>query len=189
MDTASEEQSFTELYRTHYAAIDAYVRRRIAPDQVRDQVAEVFLVAWRRFGQVPPEDPLPWLYGVARRTLANARRADQRYVRLTELLETQRSDAAADHADAVVEQMSLAAAIDQLGAKDREVLGLAFWENLRHDEAAKVLGCTRATFQVRLHRARKRLRRAVAVVSAHRASAEGGPLSSAQQVNWGGADA
>ena len=35
-----------------------------------DVIADVFLVAWRRLEEVPA-DPLPWLLGVARRTLAN----------------------------------------------------------------------------------------------------------------------
>jgi RNA polymerase sigma-70 factor (ECF subfamily) len=33
-------------------------------------VGDVFLVVWRRLEEVP-EDPLPWLLGVARRALAN----------------------------------------------------------------------------------------------------------------------
>ena len=37
----------------------------------------MFLTAWRRFDRVP-DDALPWLLGVARRVLANARRSAAR---------------------------------------------------------------------------------------------------------------
>ena len=40
-------------------------------------MAETFLVAWRRLDDVPA-DALPWLYGVARRVLANQRRSADR---------------------------------------------------------------------------------------------------------------
>lgn len=44
------------------------------PKDAADAVAETFLVAWRRLPEVPSgEEARPWLYGVARRTLANQR--------------------------------------------------------------------------------------------------------------------
>ncbi|MFC9249497.1 RNA polymerase sigma factor [Streptomyces sp. NPDC057136] len=76
MDSMIEEQ-FTAMYRDHRVAVERYVLRWAQPDDVGDVLAEVFLTAWRRLEQVPAE-PLPWLYGVARRVLANDRRAAQR---------------------------------------------------------------------------------------------------------------
>jgi RNA polymerase sigma-70 factor (ECF subfamily) len=43
-------------------------------DERFEGLAETFLVAWRRLDDVP-DDPLPWLYRVARRVLANQRRS------------------------------------------------------------------------------------------------------------------
>ncbi|MFP8903339.1 RNA polymerase sigma factor [Streptomyces atacamensis] len=73
MESTIEEQ-LTVLYRGHREAVERYVLRRAGPEEVGDVLAEVFLVAWRRFDRIPA-DPLPWLYGVARRALANDRRA------------------------------------------------------------------------------------------------------------------
>jgi len=42
---------------------------------------------------------------------------------------------------------------------DREVLLLVGWEQLSLRDAAAAFGCSETTFRVRLHRARKRLRR------------------------------
>ncbi|MGC5006711.1 hypothetical protein [Streptomyces sp. NBC_00353] len=58
METASDEQRFTELYRRHYSAVDADVRRRIHGDRVADVVAEAFLLAWRRFAALPESKAL-----------------------------------------------------------------------------------------------------------------------------------
>ena len=64
---------FERIYAEHYEAVRAYVRRRAPDAVVDDAVADTFLVCLRRIDQVPAE-PLPWLYAVARKTLANERR-------------------------------------------------------------------------------------------------------------------
>ena len=66
-------QRFEQIYAEHADAISAYVRRRAPEDVVDDVVSDVFLVCWRRLDDVP-EKALPWLYAVARKTLANERR-------------------------------------------------------------------------------------------------------------------
>jgi RNA polymerase sigma-70 factor (ECF subfamily) len=54
---------------------------------------------------------------------------------------------------------SVAAAFNRLGPADREVLSLVAWEGLKPREAAPVLGMSAALFSVRLHRAKRRLRK------------------------------
>ena len=77
---------FDALFDQHYAAVRAYVARRSSTAGVVDDVlSETFLVAWRRIDSVPT-DGLPWLLGVARRVLANQRRAEARRGALVQLL-------------------------------------------------------------------------------------------------------
>jgi RNA polymerase sigma-70 factor (ECF subfamily) len=66
-------QRFEQIYAEHREAVRAYVRRRAPEGLVDDVVSDVFVVCLRRIDDVPA-DPLPWLYGVARKTLANERR-------------------------------------------------------------------------------------------------------------------
>jgi RNA polymerase sigma-70 factor (ECF subfamily) len=73
----TRNEGFESLFRDHYAAVRGYALRRAPRDMAPDVVAETFLVAWRRLDDVPA-DALPWLYGVARRVLANARRSADR---------------------------------------------------------------------------------------------------------------
>jgi len=63
-------QRAEQIYLEHGDAVRAYVRRRVPEELVDDAVADVFVVCVRRIDDVPG-DPLPWLYGVARKTLAN----------------------------------------------------------------------------------------------------------------------
>ena len=144
-------QRFERIYAEHVGAVRAYVRRRAPESLVEDVVADVFVVCLRRIDDVP-RSPLPWLYGVARKTLANERR--------------KRSHVSALTADVAVEpppagDASLAAAFATLSDADREVLRLVAWEGLSTREAARVLDCSPVAARVRFHRAKTRLRAAL----------------------------
>ncbi|WP_232234153.1 RNA polymerase sigma factor [Micromonospora chokoriensis] len=153
------EEQFTELYRRHHGDVWRYVARRVIGSDVGDVVAEVFLVAWRRLADVPSASVLPWLYGVARLVLANEARGRRRWreLALRVAAEPDRS-VVYDHADEVISQHDVAIAFAQVSGADQEILRLVAWERLTPAEAAVVLGCSRATFAMRLMRARRRLR-------------------------------
>src|SRR3972149_6421473 len=77
------EESFRRVFSRHYGAVYAYAARRVGWDDAPDSTSEVFTVAWRKFRSVPAEpDTLPWLYGVARRVVANHLRSQRRRDRL-----------------------------------------------------------------------------------------------------------
>jgi RNA polymerase sigma-70 factor (ECF subfamily) len=141
-------ERFERIYSEHRAALTAYVRRRAPEALVEDTVSETFLVCWRKLDSVP-EEPLPWLYAVARKTLANTRR------KLAH--EAAREPAAPFVEPAPVGDSALAAAFAQLSDGDREVLRLVAWEGLQLRQAAAVLGCSPAACRVRYHRAKRRL--------------------------------
>jgi hypothetical protein len=69
--------AFEELFSAHYWAVRGYVLRRGPSASAEDVVAETFLIAWRRLDSLG-DDPLPWLFGVARRVMANQQRAEHR---------------------------------------------------------------------------------------------------------------
>jgi RNA polymerase sigma-70 factor (ECF subfamily) len=155
----SADADFDALFRAHVGAVHAYALRRSEPAMAEDVVADTFLVCWRRLDRVPDE-PLPWLYGVARRCLANRMRAERRQ------RERQRSARAlaVDVPPGTVEVFEQRArsrevlvALAQLPPREREALQLCAWEGLRPSDAALAAGCSGATFRVRLHRARRRM--------------------------------
>jgi RNA polymerase sigma-70 factor (ECF subfamily) len=157
-------ERFSDLYRAQYAAVLRYASRRTDPETARDVVADTFLVAWRRMGKVPadPSHAGPWLFGVARLVLANAERSRRRAGRVTARLGQQRlADHAPDTAGVVTERAILERALAGLSSSDQEALKLIGWEELNLAEAAQAMGCSRAAMAVRLHRARRRLERAL----------------------------
>jgi RNA polymerase sigma factor (sigma-70 family) len=159
---------FEGLFRSHADAVRGYALRRTDPDDADDVVAETFLIAWRRFDDVPA-NATPWLLGVARRVLSNRRRSDRRVISLSNRLadrERRKPDAATDDSDLL---STIEVALDRLPEKEREALRLLAWEGLSTGEAAIVLGCTRATLAVRVHRARRRL---TDIIEGHLAGAD-----------------
>ncbi|TXR55543.1 RNA polymerase sigma factor [Quadrisphaera setariae] len=149
------EEEFGGLFADHYGAVLGYGLRRVDAATAHDVAAEVFVVAWRRLGAVP-EHPRSWLLAVARRVLANELRRRQRLDRLHQRL----AETHGDVPPVVVGEPAderLAQALARLRPSDQEVLRLVGWEELDAGEAAEVLGCSRAAFRVRLHRARRRL--------------------------------
>lgn len=154
---------FEEIYLTHFADLLAYIRRRTdSHEDAADAIAETFTTAWRRIHDVPdgPAARL-WLYGVARRVLANGRRAETRRSALVERLGTQlaRWDEAVGPPDRGDDLRAVREAFRRLSPDDREVLALVSWEGLSSEDVAVVLGCSRGAARLRLHRARKRLAR------------------------------
>ncbi|MFI0479158.1 RNA polymerase sigma factor [Actinomadura sp. 9N215] len=157
---------FEEIYTANRARILGYALRRTAdPQDAADVLAETFLTAWRRLDDVPPgAQARLWLYGVARRTLANHHRGERRRSALAADLGSRlRAELAdlPDPAGPASDLADVAAAFRSLPEPDRELLSLVGWEGLDHGEIAAVLGCSRNAVRIRLHRARRRFARAL----------------------------
>lgn len=149
-------EHFRELYDRTYPRIMAYCLRRARNrEDALDAVSETFTTVWRRLDDIP-DDPrrIPWVYGVARRVLANQYRARGRGAQLQQRLESEARTGESDNDFDLVHQ-----ALDALRDTDREILTLEAWDDLDHDEIAEVLGISSGNVAVRLHRARKRLAR------------------------------
>jgi RNA polymerase sigma-70 factor (ECF subfamily) len=157
---------FEAVFETNHDRLLAYALARTDVDTAKEVVADVFLVAWRRLAELPAE-PLPWLLGTARKTLATARRSTGRRDALADRVVHHRPvRAAGDPADGVVERAAALAALGHLSPPDRELLCLLAWDGLTPAEAAESLGCSTSTFAVRLHRARRRFDAALAAEDA-----------------------
>ncbi|HWI42647.1 MAG TPA: sigma-70 family RNA polymerase sigma factor [Nocardioides sp.] len=156
----ARDEAFRRLYAEHFDAVLGFALRRAdRSEDAADVTADTFLVAWRRLAHVPTgEGARPWLYGVARRVLANQRRGEGRRVALGDRLRAQLGRAVADLSEEVVHRADVTAAMARLSARDEEVLQLHLWEGLEPREIAEVLGIPAAVVRPRLSRARARLR-------------------------------
>jgi RNA polymerase sigma factor (sigma-70 family) len=155
--TEEWERGFVALFEAHVDALLGYALRRTPQlGDAEDVVAETFVIAWRRIESLPAEHHRAWLYGIARRVIANQRRASARRGRLLDRL---RGAVSRERPSAV--PTDVAAALEQLPPADQELLRLVAWEDLSHAEIGAVLGITPNAVAIRLHRARSRLGRAM----------------------------
>lgn len=163
---AEHEQRFRALYERNYADVLRFARRRGDPDRAEDVAHETFLVAWRRFDDVParPTDARAWLFGVARGCLLNEQRSQVRRGSLGVRIASESPTSTAGHDDTAVLRADLAAAWRRLSPAEQEALSLAVWEDLPSPQAGRVLGISSTAYRLRLHRARTALRRHLAEV-------------------------
>jgi RNA polymerase sigma-70 factor (ECF subfamily) len=159
-------QRFQDVYEECYPRVLAYTTSLLGRQVGEDVTSETFTVAWRRVEDMP-QPALPWLLGVARNLVRELRRLDSRQYALA-VSAAQRISSGAwsdigDIAADVTEREAALRALAGLSAADRELLTLIAWHGLSVKQAAQVQGCTTATLTVRLHRARRRLEKALAL--------------------------
>jgi RNA polymerase sigma-70 factor (ECF subfamily) len=157
------EQRFREIYDAVYVDVLRFVRRRVHPTHAEDVVGDVMLVAWRRLDDVPADASAAraWLFGVARKTLQNTRRREDRRDAVAVRLADVRWGLAdrGNDPDLVALRVDVAAAWPHLSASEQETIALAALDGLSAPEAAVVLGISPTAFRLRLSRARRSLRR------------------------------
>ena len=157
------EIKFRELYKRWHRAVLAYFERRLPRSDAYDATEDVFLVAWRRLSDVPDDDgALPWLFGAAHNVLLNQQRSVRRWRRLTSRLAYEPVLPVSNPGQLIVdraEQEAVVAALNGLSFRDREVLRLAYWEEMPHAQIADVLECSTGAVGVRVHRAIRRLKK------------------------------
>jgi RNA polymerase sigma-70 factor (ECF subfamily) len=156
------ETRFATLFAEVYPALQRYARYRgLRGADADDLVAETLTVAWRRLDDVPDDDPIPWLFAVARNLWRNDRRRDGRRRRIAAELPIELASAGRDAAPpdepASLTETRIGRALAHLSDADQEVLRLVVWDGLTAAQAGVVLGRRAGAVRVRLHRARNRL--------------------------------
>lgn len=160
-DTNRETRLRLLVERTERDILSYAMRRVNRLEDAADVVAETYLVAWRKIDRVPEGDAARlWLYGVARRHLANLRRGHTRRENLSDRL---KADLAAKipfpgGEGASDREAEISEALSKLSEEDREILTLFAWDELQPAEIATVMGIRGPTARSRLHRAKVRLK-------------------------------
>lgn len=158
---------FSAIYAENRPRVYAYAVSKAGRQLADEILSEVFLVAWRRFAELP-DPPLPWLLAVARNVAASQFRAAVRDRSVAAEMRAWISHAeltVGDVGDQVADRLTVLTGLAALPERDRELLMLVAWHGLSAREAARVVGCSSAAYFVRLHRARRRLELAVAAVT------------------------
>ncbi|MEO5781492.1 MULTISPECIES: RNA polymerase sigma factor [Arthrobacter] len=147
---SERELAFIAIHKDNYPQVFRFVRRRVeSPEMAEELAADVFRVVWQKWDDATSVDTA-WLLTVARNLVGNAYRTRDRQLALQDKL---RSVAVLRFGG---ESGSVAVhdALSRLREKDRDILQLAYWDELGPREIARVLQCSEAAAKVRLHRAR-----------------------------------
>ncbi len=158
----TEPRAFGELYDFYLPRIYGFIHRRIRErSMTEDLTAATFERALHvlRSGRFRNEAFGGWLYRVAANVVIDHVRSTRR-LQPSEDLDA--LDPGADGLAAALDRDEIRRGMAQLSDTHRRVLALRFFDDLAPEEAGAVLGCSRRTFAVKLHRAIGALRAAIA---------------------------
>jgi RNA polymerase sigma-70 factor (ECF subfamily) len=155
----SVEKRFNSLVREHNSEVRNYLGRRLYPlgtIDLDDLVEETWIVVWRRVDRVPVSEPLPWLIGVARNVLRNAKRAHNRRDHYEGQVIASHSQPSAEEVTSA--QSTVLDALLSLSDDDQEILTLNAWEGFSLREIASLFNISENAAAVRLTRAEQRFK-------------------------------
>jgi RNA polymerase sigma factor (sigma-70 family) len=164
-----EPERFAVLFDRHAPHIHRYLARRAGREVADDLVAETFLTAFAKRDRydLSYTDARPWLYGIATNLVGQHRRDEARQYRIRQVATAEPE--MAGHAERVAADVTaqamrpvLSAALAGLPDGDRDVLLLIAWEQLTYPEVSRALAIPVGTVRSRLHRARTKVRQALA---------------------------
>lgn len=150
-----DREEFAKFYRDHYRLVLTTVVRRVNGFAAAEDItAEVFRVAWQRHNR-GGELTVPWLYAVVRNVVGNEYRRAARSRALTSRLQEELPAGTDGHTD---DAADVRRALATLSSAEREILYLAYWDELSSQEIGEVLRISATTARVRLMRARRSLK-------------------------------
>ncbi len=165
-----EGAAFAELYDFYLPRVYGFIYRRVQDRSLAEDLTSMTFQRGLenvRRADFRNESFGGWLYRVASNIVVDHVRRDRRLVSMGDLEGREEpGDLALDALAAALDRDQLRRALLQLSPGHRQVLVLRFYDDLEVPEICAVLGCSREALAVRLHRALRALRLAVAKESA-----------------------
>ncbi|SRR5579884_366215 len=164
---AGSQEALGPLYSRYAPLIFDLAARRLDRSAAEEIVQDVFLAVWRGAASYVPErgSVRPWLLQIAHFRILNELRRRSRRPQLIEDPDQERLasafDTAPEPSEAVWHEFRRAAvrsAFDELPLPQRLALGLAFFEDLSHEQVAAVLNLPLGTAKTRIRSGLQKLR-------------------------------
>ena len=157
-----DEQALEELYRFFESRIYAFALSRLNnPHAAGDILNEVMMAVWRGAGHFQGRSSvLTWVMGIAHHKIIDHLRTRGKYESEDLNPETPiEPDQDVDHIIIRFQEAAhLRKALDDLTDEHRQVLHLAFYEDLSGREISQIVGCPESTVRTRIHYAKKSLK-------------------------------
>ena len=156
-----DPDAFDRWVREESPAVHRLVSRLLGWQQDCDDVVqEVFIVAWQKIGRFRGDSEIrTWLFGIAINQCRRQRRRQRKQKLQIQQLQQEVVDSptrGTPEPSPDIEQLQQA--MNKLSQRDRELIVVCGIQQVPVDEAARLLGAKKNTVEVRLHRARQRLK-------------------------------
>ncbi|MFI6534441.1 RNA polymerase sigma factor [Nonomuraea sp. NPDC050547] len=149
-----ERDALAELVRTWHGPVWTYVRRMLDAERADDVTQEVWVAVLRGLPRLKePGRFAPWLFTIARRSVADRLRAE--YAQPPP--ESQPPGPQGDVFEAALDRAELVDALAALPVRERDVLALFYLEDFSLEDCAQICGVPVGTVKSRLNRARRLL--------------------------------
>ena len=154
-----DRDAFELLYHRYVRSIFGLALRRLR-DRTRaeDAVQETFAAVWRSAASYKPErgPAAPWLYAIARNAIVDRFRSQvDTTAEVPELVSG--DPGPADRAESSFVSWRVHRALEELPAREREVVELAYWSGMSQTEVADYLNIPLGTVKTRTRSALARL--------------------------------
>lgn len=148
-----DEEAFHLFYNRTAPRLRAYLSRAAPAPSLADDLLQETYLRWLR-AKLPPgmeeEHQKNYLFRIATNLMR-----DQAHRRVeTELVDQTPASSAAN---SVIERQDMRRVLDELKPRERELVWLAYVEQMSHHEIADVVGARAASIRPMLHRARHKL--------------------------------
>ena len=151
--------AFEQLYQRYVRSIFGLALRRLGDrGRAEDAVQEAFAAVWRSAGSYRPErgPAAGWLYAVARNAIVDRfRKAGDPVAEVPELVSLEAGPP--EYAEASFVSWRIHRAMEELSAREREVIELAYWSGMSQSEVAAFLNIPLGTVKTRTRSALARL--------------------------------
>ncbi len=155
-----DDAALKAAYDEHGAFIYTFCKRALGPEAGADVTQEVFLAAWKARERFDPSrgSLAGWLVGIAKNKIIDVHRRAGRRVTETELAFESDETTPATGIDQLADKMLLADALTTLPPRARQVLELAFYKDLTHQQIAEQCDLPLGTVKSDIRRGLQRLR-------------------------------
>ena len=158
---AGDETALKDAYDAHGRVVFSFCRRSLSAERAADATQEVFLAAWRSRERYRPEAGTlaGWLLGIARYKVIDIMRSDGKAPLPRDMSGNDEiSFNAEESVVAAAERMLMAEAIATLPERAREMVRLAFFEDLTHAQISERCNVPLGTVKSDIRRSLGRLR-------------------------------
>lgn len=159
-----DEASFEKLFRCYAPRIFRFAMSYLNDcSHAEEVVQETMIAVWKNAKNYKEQSQVStWILGIARNKALDRARARQREPEFSREKLDRRASARATpeqitQREAQIERVR--AALEKLSPEHREVMMLAFYNDLSYSEIAQILGCPEGTVKSRVYYAKEQLKK------------------------------